>query len=73
MSKVRYRKGNPKKYGRDGAWRMSTPSWWVNLQMTRPQRRESKQLAKRVTEMDFDDLIDHPVFPPAKKPHIYFW
>lgn len=75
MTKIRYRSGRPfiKKYGRDGAWRMSTPSWWVNQQMTRPQRAATRALLGAIGKTPLDELIDHPELPLAKKPHLYYW
>lgn len=50
---------------------MSTPSWWVNVQMTRPQRQQVRRLLSKV--MLLRDLEDTPLFPLGKKPHEYYW
>lgn len=48
---------------------MGTPSWWVNLMMNRPQRREVRVWERKALFSDLDDLI-----PPAKKyKHVYYW
>jgi hypothetical protein len=39
--------------------------------MTRPQRQEVRRLIKHATELV--DYEDAPLFPLAKKPHIYYW
>lgn len=59
-------------YHSDGYRGMSsTPGWWVNEFMTRPQRAKTRALTHKV--MALDDLEDAPEFPLAKKPHIYYW
>lgn len=50
---------------------MSTPSWWVREYMTAPQRQEVRRLVRKVLLMS--DLEDTPLFPLAKKPHLYYW
>lgn len=50
---------------------MSTPSWWINEFMTRPQRQKVRQLVSKTFRLS--DIEDAPEFPLAKKPHIYYW
>ncbi len=52
---------------------MNTPSWWVNLMMTKPQRREGSLWEREVVKTPLEDLdgVDTPNI--SKKPHIYFW
>jgi hypothetical protein len=75
MSKIRHRSGKNclKKYGRDGVCRMTTPSWWINLSMTRKQRVLTRKIAKQLIRTQVVDIIDHPFFPLGKKPHNYYW
>lgn len=58
-------------YHSDAAWMMNTPSWWIRLMMTRPQRAETRQLLHKVKLLI--DLEDAPIFPHPKKPHIWYW
>ena len=60
-------------YHSDGSRTMTTPSWWVRMSMTVPQRAKVRALCRVVEKMKLDELIDYPVFPLAKKPHKYFW
>jgi len=50
---------------------MTTPNWWINAMMTRPQRAEVHRLL--VITQRLTDLENTPEFPLAKKPHIYYW
>ena len=50
---------------------MHTPTWWVRLVMTGPQRRQVRDLILKCYRLP--DIEDVPLFPLAKKPHIYFW
>lgn len=50
---------------------MSTPSWWISVSHTRPQRSQTRQLISKT--MRLLDLEDTPLFPLAKKPHHYYW
>lgn len=61
------------RHHRNQNWSWSTPSQWVNMMMTRPQRakvRKWKVEAKqtKVEELDGLDLPAH-----GKKPHVYYW
>jgi len=63
----------PKKKRRaDTEWHwQSTPSWWTNLYMNRPQRQASNQYMRQLS-LDIDlDEVDPPLV--GNKPHIYFW
>lgn len=46
---------------------MNTPSWWIKEMMTVKQRAQTRQLLHKVA------LGCEPLFPLAKKPHIYYW
>lgn len=48
-----------------------TPSWWTNLYMNRPKRRENRRLCKKVLGgVEADELV----FPLGnRKPHVYYW
>lgn len=49
----------------------STPSWWTNLFMNRPQRQASNQYMRQLS-LDIDlEEIDPPLV--GNKPHIYYW
>lgn len=51
-------------------WWMSTPRYWRLTRMTRPKRREEKQLLRAVLRgKDYDNMV----WPVAKKPHWYYW
>lgn len=59
----------------DTEWHwMTTPSWWINLFMTRPQRKQAQiweQELKKIREMEELDDLDTPNV--SKKPHKYYW
>lgn len=57
--------------GNDGIWATSTPSWYIRMKMTRPQRVEVRRLIHQV--MRLADLQDAPIFPHPKRPHWYYW
>jgi hypothetical protein len=52
---------------------MNTPSWWVNLMMTKPQRREGSLWEREVVKTPLEELdgVDTPNI--SRKPHIYYW
>jgi hypothetical protein len=50
---------------------MTTPSWWVNLMMTRAQRQETRLLLQKLHTLAY--LEDTPLFPHQKRPHHYYW
>lgn len=54
---------------------MTTPGWWVNLFMNRPQRIASKQWERDVVKLSFWDIAQDNFDPPmiGRKPHIYYW
>jgi hypothetical protein len=64
-------KAKRRNFGEDWRWLEATPSWWIRDMMTRPQRQEVRRLIKRT--MELVDYGDAPLFPLAKKPHIYYW
>jgi hypothetical protein len=47
------------------------PSWWTNLHMNKPKRRENKKICRKVKSgVNTDDLS----FPLGnRKPHLYYW
>lgn len=69
-----YHHGNKAKervFGSRWRWIHQTPSWWVREMMTKPQRARTRNLLKKVERMK--DLEDPPLFPLARKPHVYYW
>ena len=50
-------------------WYRATPGWWVNLYMTRPQRRAAN-IATRTLSGDLEE-VDIPDF--KRKPHVYYY
>ncbi len=55
-------------------WSQSTPSWWTNLFMNRPLRREAQQWerdAQKIDDLEELEEIDKPNV--SKKPHKYYW
>lgn len=73
MSRTRHHgdKAKQRQFGDNWQWLRSTPSEWVRIMMTKPQRAETRRLLHAVQKMD--DLDDAPQFPLAKKPHVYYW
>lgn len=59
-------KAKRRRFGKNWRW-MNTPSWWIREFMTAPQRREVRDLLAKL------DPENPPLFPLAKKPHLYFW
>jgi hypothetical protein len=49
----------------------STPSWWVNLFMTRPKRRKNKQCCVEIMKGKDPDSLVYPL--GSNKPHEYYW
>ena len=52
---------------------MTTPGWWINVMMTRPQRRLASTWQRKAekTQVSALDALDDP--PQGRKPHHYFW
>ncbi len=49
-----------------------TPSWWVNLRMTRPARRTDKILCQKIQrELISSEGISFTL--GNRKPHDYYW
>lgn len=69
--------GRLKSYRRIGSrfvscagWASKSPSWYRNLVMTRPERREVKRLLNQVMRgRDFDSIA----FPLDHRPLLYWW
>lgn len=60
----------PKEVDTEYHW-MSTPSWFTNLFMTRPERRRASNFTSQVIysqDLEEEDLAD-----TKRKPHIYYW
>jgi hypothetical protein len=48
-----------------------TPSWWTNIYMNRPKRRENKHLCRKIVT---GSVTEETVFPVGNgKPHTYYW
>lgn len=58
-------------YHSDNGRVMSTPSWYINQFMTRTQRTETRRCLQKVLRLR--DPEDAPLFPLAKKPHLWYW
>ena len=55
-------------------WMQGTPSWWTNLFMNRPLRRQAQQWERNLQKIsDLEELeeVDKPNV--SKKPHKYYW
>jgi len=64
-------KAKSRNFGDDWRVLQSKPASWTRQMMTRPERQEVRRLAKRT--MELVDYEDAPLFPFAKKPHVYYW
>lgn len=54
-------------------WLQSTPSWWTNLFMNRPLRREAQRWEREVQKVqDVEDLEDLDKPNVSKKPHKFY-
>lgn len=59
---------------RDTEWHwQSTPSWWTNMFMIRPERTRANRETSKIKCIPLDklDLVDIVNF--KKKPHVYCW
>jgi hypothetical protein len=55
-------------------WSKATPSWWTNLFMNRPQRREAQQWERDIQKInDLEELEELDKPNVSKKPHKYYW
>jgi hypothetical protein len=55
-------------------WLQATPSWWTNLFMNRPQRREAQQWEREIQKVqNLEELEDVETPNVSKKPHKYYW
>lgn len=74
-AKDRNKKGKiQRKYTSRTKWAVhwdAAPKAWRNLYMTRPQRRKTKHLCKRIVKgLDYEGVA----FPVGShKPHVYYW
>ena len=63
----------PKKKRRDDTeWRwMITPSWFIRLRSTRPKRKQTNTLLRRIHILhDLNETLD---FPHPKHPKLHYW
>lgn len=51
-------------------WFDKSPSWYRNLVMTRPERREVKRLLNQIV---YGRDADGITFPVSNKPFVYWW
>lgn len=58
-------------FGDEWRWIKGNPGWWTREFMTVPQRARTRTLIGKLHRLE--DLEEAPLFPLAKKPHIYFW
>lgn len=54
-------------------WAMSTPSWWVRLNETKPKRREERDKLRKYIGTRIIELDEECEFPLARKSHEYYW
>lgn len=68
-----YKRKRPRTSGSRGPvrWR-STPSWWNILHHSRPRRRLTKALLRRV-KADLERAGDVPWPQRGARPHRYYW
>lgn len=59
-----------KRHKEEWHW-MNTPHWFIREFMTVKQRAQVRSLERKVLQLI--DVEDAPLFPLAKKPHIYYW
>ena len=64
-----------RKYTNSHKWAVhydKSPGWWVEIFMTRPQRREEARLCRMLERESVDG--DEVIFPlGSHKPHVYYW
>lgn len=54
-------------------WYLASPGWWVNLMMTKPQRRAAHLWEHEVVKSKINNIEDLDTPSVSKKPHIYFY
>lgn len=54
-------------------WYKTTPSWFVNMFMTRPQRRSGTLWEREALKTSLEELSDIDTPLHGKKPHIYYY
>ena len=52
---------------------MTTPSWFINVFMNRPQRARGKAWERKIVKCKVDELIDQDIPDVSRKPHKYYW
>ena len=52
-------------------WMSINPHEWNRLMMTKPQRAKTRTLLELVLKLK--NLEEAPLFPLAKRPHVYYW
>lgn len=55
-------------------WLQATPSWWTNLFMNRPIRRECQRWEREIQKISNSEELEEIDKPNvSKKPHKYYW
>ena len=54
-------------------WLQNTPSWWTNLFMNRPQRKEAQRWERNAQKTNPEDIDELDTPNVSKKPHKYYW
>lgn len=58
----------------DWHWLQATPSWWTNLFMNRPQRRQAQRWEREMSKIqDIEEFEEVDTPNVSKKPHTYYW
>ncbi|WP_411888377.1 hypothetical protein [Hydrocarboniphaga effusa] len=70
-AKDRDDRGRLKRNLRRPKYPMSTPGWWVRLQVNRPRRHENRYLCHRVLRGFDPEGMTWPL--GSHKPHVYYW
>lgn len=64
----------PRDQDTDWHWLQMTPSWWVNLFMTRPQRHAAQRWERDIQKIQDQEELEEVDTPNvSKKPHKYYW
>ena len=73
MSRTKHHGDKAKKrlFGKYWQWVKETPSWWISMHMTKPQRKAVKTWERNAGKTDDIEELDTP--PHGNKPHKYYW
>lgn len=63
----------PRRVDTEWHWRSATPSWWTNLFMNRPQRKQAQQWSQQAKKTKVEDLEELDTPNVSHKPHKYYW